>query len=159
VAGVTVTGIPEVEGLLRAMSERAADLSPAMGGPMSDLIESHFLNRMANQGPGWAPLAASTRAARSRPGRGLGGIGYDRGPMFNSLMNPQAAGAVKVVTPTGVSRGTAVESSRGFRYAEMFHLGSRTSGKQPARDMVGDVSILVSPAEAILDRFVRLGAL
>jgi hypothetical protein len=156
---VTVTGISEVEAMLTRMAERAADMTPAMDGPVSDLIEASFLNRLANEGPGWAALAPSTQANRRRPGRGLGGIGEDTLKMYNSLINPSAEGAIKIVSPTGVSRGTDVESDRGKRYADIFHLGRR-DGRQPARPLFDDESLnsLASMTETILLDHVILGA-
>lgn len=144
---VSVEGLESAVALLAAITARVADMSPVLNGSISDLSEAFFLNTIANEGPGWKPLAPLTLQMRERAGHGLGGIGYDTGVMFMSLMNAEAPGAWKVVTPNSLERGTAVRcdvdgNNRGadgdVAYALRFHegfAGNIAVPKQPARPL------------------------
>lgn len=110
-AWVEISGVPEAAGRLDAIAERATDLDPVIEG-----IHQAFMAlekaRFDAEGPGWAPLAPSTVAAKARKGQS-DRILVATGAMEASFETAGAEGHVFDVVPTG--DGLTVEMGSEYR--------------------------------------------
>ena len=118
---VTVRGVSETSGNLRAMGRRAARPQPAFEKIMRELERAHR-DWFASQGRGtWPSLAPSTAARK----RGRSRVLVDSGDLLRSLTSG-GAGAIRRVDSDGFEFGTDVP------YAH-YHFGTR---KMPRRDPI-----------------------
>ncbi len=122
----TVQGLQEVQTLLATLASAASDLTPVLSGAVDRRISQYWIDAFASEGGTvdgpWAGLSAMTLKRRQRPGHGVGGIGVDTGAMRGSLVSSTGPGALQVVTPSSITRGTLVQSG-GRPYPTYFAAG------------------------------------
>lgn len=120
-----VDGLEDVLHRLEGVGSRAVQTRPLLEMFKQDL-EQIMKNTFAEEGPGWAPLAASTVERK-----GFSQIGRETDAMMDSLTG-DGAGAVREIFGDELIFGTSVTSEDGAPYPAIFH-GGRAG--QPARPL------------------------
>lgn len=97
-----VIGEDRVAADLLRFSDRADDMRPALLGVAADMRDQ-VGQRFDDEGPGWAPLAASTRAAK-----GNDAILYETGDLSASLTDESQPGGFAIATHDTLHYGSSV---------------------------------------------------
>lgn len=122
-----VDGLEEVEHQLLGMAARAMEPRPLLE-LFAEQLRGLMGDIFGRQGPGWAPLAASTVAAK-----GSSTIGRETDAMMESLTTQGAEGHLEEFFGEELVFGTNLTTEDGFPYPVAFNDGTRAG--QPARPL------------------------
>lgn len=126
---ITELGFAEADAQLEQMILRAISLEATAFPVIAEDFRRMQAKRFDNNGPGWAPLAASTIARKSRKGYPTNKILHATGVLRDSLTKSGAPGSVVRVTPDELFMGTHVP------YAQYHQQGTKRMPKRVIVDI------------------------
>lgn len=139
---VQVNTIPVVS-MLEGIQRRMGSLAPVFDSVVGDLQDHHadqFDSLGGRFGPGWPPLAASTRARKRGPQ-----MMVESGALRASLTSRFGRGAVRKVTPFGVTFGTTIPYAAAHQYGTY---------SLPVRQVVDEGGGLLSSVKNAIERYI-----
>jgi hypothetical protein len=163
-AFISISGVQVTADLLRTLSARIADASP-----MEAVFRASFLavetERFDAEGPGWAALAPSTLAEKTRKGQPAD-ILVATGKLKASLTQEEAEGAVFIPTfgalEASVTMGTELKPAKPGKGWESYALATfhqMGTSRMPSRPVIDDAPILAAEWTASLALWLSTGAL
>ncbi len=141
---IRVKGLERTEKRLREMGDHAKDLSPVLGGSITDSVHKFFAKQFSTQGAhgggrAWAPLAPFTVMWRARFGRAAGPtLQFTKG-LWASLSKRGGVGSIRVVKPHQLTIGTEDPTAAMHQEGYPLTFFGRPTGKRvEARELVPD---------------------